>query len=977
MTSSLGVTLYNPDLLSKEDLVRGFIARRLLLDELVDDLRRTGRDGAPQHHLVLGQRGLGKTMLLRRLAYAIADDPELREIWQPLVFPEEQYNVAGLGDFWLNCVDALGDAFEQAGRREWTSDLDARVEQLGPKPDEDAALALLLEEADRVGRRLVLLVDNIDLVLDRIGKDREWPFRRLLSEEQRLLVIGASSRALEAFYDHGRAFYDFFRVHELGGLDEQETFALLGHLAANFNAPNVKRLLAEQPARLRTLRLLTGGNPRTVTLLFRIFQQGADGDVGADLEHLLDLYTPLYKARFEELAPQAQKVVDAMALHWDPMTAAALAADTGLQINLTSAQLKRLEDIGVVEKVPWFGEKKTAFQIAERFFNIWYLMRASRRVRRKLIWLVKFLEAWFTEEELRTRAESHLTRDAAKMGAARYAELSFAYAQVAPGRLLRSRLEHAGLRVALADARVRDEMDLSDLAPALLDKKARMEAMQALAAAVPGARSDWCGIDPHDFWRRLGGSPFNSFADKKACVESLGEISADRLREIDAVLKEGESTVRSWQPDDPGAAIKLQEAFASGEMADVLDWEVSATIGGAQLAAAVMSWGYAKNAPPEILERVEAAYREMAKELGLAGHAWAGLGDFLQSQRRYLEAEAAFRRALEAAPDFSFAWAGLGVVLYALRRDAEAKSMMMRALKLEPSSADHWISLGNVLSEDESSEAEAEAAYRRGLELEPDSAWGWRCLGLLLAAGTKRYDEAETAFRRAIELDPKDFLAWTGLGDLLSECEKRAEAEAAYRRALELQPDTAAAFGGLGHLLLQEPGRMPEGATYLLKALRQSPSREWDERILRVAIRQLASDPDTRNQALSSAREMVEILPRSQRASVTLAEVFVRHGQWSAAREILERTGSDLATAADEELIEFCAVTVVEGHLKELLAALERVGAHERWRPLYEALRAIDAGGTKYLRRVAPEVRGVAKDIYKTLKDEIGHARRT
>ncbi len=34
-----------------------------------------------------------------------------------------------------------------------------------------------------------------------------------------------------------------------------------------------------------------------------------------------------------------------------------------------------------------YGEKKAAYQIAERFFNIWYLMRASRRVRRKLIWL--------------------------------------------------------------------------------------------------------------------------------------------------------------------------------------------------------------------------------------------------------------------------------------------------------------------------------------------------------------------------------------------------------------------------------------------------------------------------------------------------------------------------------------------------------------------------------------------------------------
>ncbi|MGH8565943.1 MAG: hypothetical protein ACREXW_18395 [Gammaproteobacteria bacterium] len=46
-----------------------------------------------------------------------------------------------------------------------------------------------------------------------------------------------------------------------------------------------------------------------------------------------------------------------------------------------------LENDGYLMEHAGYGEKKAAYQIAERFFNIWYLMRASRRVRRKLIWL--------------------------------------------------------------------------------------------------------------------------------------------------------------------------------------------------------------------------------------------------------------------------------------------------------------------------------------------------------------------------------------------------------------------------------------------------------------------------------------------------------------------------------------------------------------------------------------------------------------
>jgi hypothetical protein len=391
------IAIYNPALLRKEDLIRGFVARQPLLDRLLDDLRREGPASSPQHHLIIGQRGLGKTTLLRRLAFAVEDDPALAAAWVPLVFPEEQYNVAGLADFWLNCVDALSDALDRGGDRAASQALDAGVEQVSAAGAErsGATLRLLLDEAERLGRRVLLLVDNIDIVLDRLKKDEEWEFRRVISGEHRLHIVGASSRVLEALYEHGRAFYDFFQVHELRGFDETETFSTLCQLAQRSGSADVAKLIRDQPGRIRALRVLTGGNPRTLVLLFKVLAQGPEGDVQRDLEQLLDAHTALYKARFEELAPQAQQIVDAMAIHWDPLTAADLTERLGaLGVNQISAQLKRLEDFGVVEKTPWYGEKKNAFQIAERFFNIWYLMRASRRVRRRLVWLARFLESW-------------------------------------------------------------------------------------------------------------------------------------------------------------------------------------------------------------------------------------------------------------------------------------------------------------------------------------------------------------------------------------------------------------------------------------------------------------------------------------------------------------------------------------------------------------------------------------------------------
>jgi len=61
------------------------------------------------------------------------------------------------------------------------------------------------------------------------------------------------------------------------------------------------------------------------------------------------------------------------------------------------------------------------------------------------------------------------------------------------------------------------------------------------------------------------------------------------------------------------------------------------------------------------------------------------------------------------------------------------------------------------------------------------------------------------------------------------------------------------------------------------------------------------------------------------------------------------------------------AAIVATDHAKEALAVLEQAGAHESWRPLYEALRAVAEGSEKYLRQVAPEVRVVAEEILREI----------
>ena len=109
------VMKYNPAFLTPSELVRQFVVRQ-------DDLRlalqvvRENSAGANQHLLVVGPRGSGKTMLVRRVAAEIERDPELCDRWYPLVFPEESYEVTTPGEFWLEAAFHLG---RQTQDRRW------------------------------------------------------------------------------------------------------------------------------------------------------------------------------------------------------------------------------------------------------------------------------------------------------------------------------------------------------------------------------------------------------------------------------------------------------------------------------------------------------------------------------------------------------------------------------------------------------------------------------------------------------------------------------------------------------------------------------------------------------------------------------------------------------------------------------------------------------------------------------------------
>lgn len=1018
-----GLAIYNPQLLSRDELLCSFVAREEQLDRIMAALRREAA-GQPQHHLVVGSRGMGKTTLLTRLRYAIEEDATLAGNCLPVLFPEEQYNIGNLADFWLNCVDALADVLESRREVEMLAGLDREIARIHKLPAEEErrrlGLQMLCSLAARLDRRLVLLVDNVDMVLDRIDEE-EWALREVLSSEASIQLIGATSASLESHYRHDRAFYDFFRVHRLEGLTEEETFTVLRKLATASRSERVGRLLDEQPARIRTIRLMSGGNPRTIVLLFTLLEQGTDGDVRTDLERLLDLCTPLYKHRIEALSPQVQQILDALAMHWHPTTSAELAMATHLKVNAVSSQLERLVKDGVIEKVSLPGKSRLGYQIAERFFNIWCLMRASRRVRRRLVWLVEFLRLMFGGEELSRLARCHLS---AKWFTdhVRRAEWGLALADAIDASSLRHALETDSVRALCVEQRIRERLteflDLEGVDSGLMNRTKRMRCLAEARESVMMEGKRRPGWGATEFWELLSGTlalrpeqkaelarGLSRRDDREVAVmtaalmaerESLrGGFVADELTHLIDAVRGGDIDLSSSLVEELEAAALIHGddviPSALAQAVGDVDFELfTATLSRSRSLFTRAHWAMraarAGVSPDEIKAKLD-------EVVGILDWSAPALHELAQAFRLAAgdlgTAEVLYRRAISKAPGFALPYEELASLYHTCGREAEAETLYREALARNPAEARCWQNLSRLLYKLGRSE-EAESAARQSLTLDPSKGSWWGYHGVVLTS-LGRFMEAERAFREAISRDAKDAAAWGLLGRVLFLQNGRDdEAEHAFREAIARDASVPEYWENLAQVLHHRLGFYEDAEAAYREAISRGAKRAtaWDGlgRLLQThlgrdsdaesAYREATvSDPTyadgwnnlawtlyvrhgATQEAVESARTAVCLDPSDYKAH-TVATILVAGGAWSEALPWTRQFLSANAAFLDEiwsDVLRFFAEAVTHGFHVESRTLLASLDVAERWEPLVRALEVVERG-VQLLGALAPEMR--------------------
>ncbi len=910
------IRVYNPHRLKANELEESFIARQDLFRSILSDVAAGRVTSAPQHHLVIGQRGMGKTTLLRRLALELHREP-YGQYFLPLNFAEDQYiEVDRLSKFWLNCLDSMADALEHEGRDDAAQQIDEVVNGLSQRKTDETTYQEECRDAfsaawKPLGRRPVLFVDNFNLLLARL-RTEDFALRGYFSASGAPVLVAASTIYPKELEDYGAAFYDGFKPHFLHPLTLDEVRDVLVHLAHASDQPGlVDRIYQEQP-RLAALRDLTGGNPRTAVMLFELFADGFSEDAFEDLEALLDLMTPLYQSRLDQLSDLAQTIVGTLARNWRPLTKAEIVSQARLVDSSVPPQLGRLRDIGLVEETEVFPSRKTGYQIAERFFNIWYLMRfTSRRQRASLACLTRFLEEFHTPAERTRSAHELLSRGHLSQGNITYA-MALAGALGDEPALARELEWKAQLELIQQMDGVRERiaaiLDPDDIQPGVYSFA---ELKQRLVQAVP----DDSPVPGQQFAELvLGSLSMLPGGVGKAVQYDRGSLAGKKLSAADVakLVEELEAETRT-----------LSERFS----ADAVHW-----LRGRLNAGTLISWQDAEGLSRLMLLAEDSPAMRIARKFG--------------------------------HPD-------------AKRKLSEpAFEKLVTAFRLRPSqgaTAGKWSNWGDFLTDEFGRHAEAEQAYRQAIRLDPNYKTPWNNLGTLLQSHLGRYAEAEQAYREAIRLDPKSALPWCNLGALLQEHLGRyAEAEQAYREAIRLDPKSAMSWYNLGTLLHDYLGRHAEAEQAYRRALEIDPEFDWSRHNLASLLRDIRGEFAEAHVLLAELRQP-DVVRDTQALHEALFAAYEDHWEQSAAaiRSALSLINDRLPPDTRDDWFRASAVLLHLGFGERLVALLEQSGADVTLLPWFAAVRAHALGDRRHLLNLPVEARPSAEQIF----DEINRRR--
>jgi hypothetical protein len=385
-------------------------------------------EGNPQHLVVYGERGAGKSFLLRLVELEVAD---LAAAGQPVamaLLPEEQRNLRSEAQL----IEALTAAL--AGR-----ELAYRYDSREPHVAWREALDGLHGALDRRfghGRGLLVAgLENFDSLSHKLfgsGGDKarqgklgaeqhaaEERLRALMGRPGgRLLVLASATRTVDMDYE--RPLFQAFRPVDLTPWSSD---TCIGYFNRRRRLDGRAALSPAESARARAISAFIGGNPRLAQLLGEVLATPDAHDIADTLDALSDQLADYYRRRLDDLPGAAAGLLDALIRLGEPCSQTELAERVNQTQNRIADAFRHLTEGRILTAEREIGGPRRLYRVRDRLFVHFYRRRyagsgdGTRSRADDLARIAELLARFYTADEKAAAALRHL--DAGEPDAAR------------------------------------------------------------------------------------------------------------------------------------------------------------------------------------------------------------------------------------------------------------------------------------------------------------------------------------------------------------------------------------------------------------------------------------------------------------------------------------------------------------------------------------------------------------------------------
>jgi tetratricopeptide (TPR) repeat protein len=366
-----------------------FVGREPLLRNVLEKIADSATSGATHHVLVYGPRGIGKSHFISLLHHRLINDSKLRDSIQ-IAWLNEDETTTSMVQLLVRIYRSLCKWYPHDYSVEWLN------EMLDQPPDEIATVLTRRLVARFEKRRLIILIENLNLLFENLGTEGQHQLRTLLHEHPFACLIATSQQLFKAVTDRSEPFFGFFQQIPLKPLALPDAQQLLTKIAETKGQSDLVRFLntPDGRGRVRAIHDLAGGNHRVYIVLSGFVTRESLDQLITPFQKMADDLTPYYQERLRWVSPLQRQIVELLCRQHGTVNPKEIARRLLVDQRSIGKQVRLLEEIGYLTSTK--RGRETYYELSEPLMRLAYEVKEQSLLQM----LIEFLRIWYRPAEI-------------------------------------------------------------------------------------------------------------------------------------------------------------------------------------------------------------------------------------------------------------------------------------------------------------------------------------------------------------------------------------------------------------------------------------------------------------------------------------------------------------------------------------------------------------------------------------------------